>query len=361
MNNNKLFFVLILLLVVIFATYFYKTKETFQSVEYNFDEIYIKGERGKQGAIGPKGDKGDQGPSGPACRNIIDYLETRGYLGLGETTQNKINSMNQLELKGTPEDTNSTFSKLKITDYEGTNPIMIGDNEAESEFYIKKQQNNPLEMNLVGDFTIDGNIEIAHQSSTVIFDQQQLFYNLMPKGIICCYERETNLPQGWAVCNGQIIEGFRTPDLRGKFIKGTTATEAAGTTNDNIFVDEFKTRTGDIILRPENIPAHSHQLSDSGSHIHTVTLAQSGQHNHNLAGLTRGNNYGTANNVILGGVAAGTSNANAANSSTAGEHTHTVTVSNDGEHTHTVSSVGASQTFNVMPNYLALVYIIKYK
>ena len=44
MNNNKLFFVLILLLVVIFATYFYKTKETFQSVEYNFDmmtEIYM--------------------------------------------------------------------------------------------------------------------------------------------------------------------------------------------------------------------------------------------------------------------------------------------------------------------------------
>lgn len=359
MNNNKLFFVLVLLLVVIFATYFYKTKETFQSVNYNFDEMYTKGERGLRGPVGPKGEKGDRGPQGPPCKNIIDYLEKRGYLALGETADGTLNTMSQLELKGSPQNPNSAFSKLKITDYDNTIPIMIGDNEAESEFYIKKEANMSLQMNLVGDFIIDGNLEISHGTNDTVFDEQQIFYNLMPKGIICCFERETNLPQGWAICNGQIIDGFRTPDLRGKFIKGADPTNPAGTTNDTDF-NEFKTRTGDITLRPENLPPHTHTFSDAGSHTHVVTLEEAGEHTHSINNLTRANNYGTTDNTLLGGNPNSTAGS-AINTAEAGRHRHAVNIAADGAHTHTVSNTGLSSPINVMPNYKALVYIIKYK
>ena len=33
-------------------------------------------------------------------------------------------------------------------------------------------------------------------------------------------KQNENIPKGWAECNGQTVNGIKTPDLRGRFILG---------------------------------------------------------------------------------------------------------------------------------------------
>lgn len=79
-----------------------------------------------------------------------------------------------------------------------------------------------------------------------------------PKGMVMLwFGTETNVPAGWALCNGE----NSTPDLRGRFVMGvnpnTNATGAEG-----ISVREFGTIGGksshDVTLAVENLPAHTH-------------------------------------------------------------------------------------------------------
>lgn len=49
----------------------------------------------------------------------------------------------------------------------------------------------------------------------------QFVHNLFPKGIILMWSGTLDtIPTGWALCNGQVISGFTTPDLTKKFIMG---------------------------------------------------------------------------------------------------------------------------------------------
>lgn len=44
-------------------------------------------------------------------------------------------------------------------------------------------------------------------------------FNLLPKGTIVIWNG-TDTPTGWALCDGSIINGTRTPDMSGRFILG---------------------------------------------------------------------------------------------------------------------------------------------
>ena len=41
-----------------------------------------------------------------------------------------------------------------------------------------------------------------------------------PKETVLALNENLDIPNGWAECNGEIVDGYQTPDLRGRFILG---------------------------------------------------------------------------------------------------------------------------------------------
>jgi len=241
MNRNHAILLFISMLAVISIYMKFRT-ESFQ-VNYPLTDIVIKGVAGERGVQGPPGPKGPSGVDGPPCKNIISNLETRGYLNLGGTSSaadGQIDS--QLVLKGRVANTGRPFYKLKITDYSDTKtfPIMVGNNKDDADFYLEKV-GNQCNMVLRGDLKITGTIVTGFNS----INTEGIFYNLAPKGIIAAFQNHNDIPPLWAVCDGTTIEGFTTPDLRGKFIMGGGALGYTGAgAIDNQTLDISATAVG---------------------------------------------------------------------------------------------------------------------
>ena len=110
-NKQKILLIIVIIVLTIVILYkFGKPKERFQSTNFDLNEVYLKG---VQGSSGVKGNNGPKGDAGPACKNIVDFLENKGHLSLGEFSE-EINKNFQLELKGKPLNPNINFAKLKI-------------------------------------------------------------------------------------------------------------------------------------------------------------------------------------------------------------------------------------------------------
>lgn len=91
----------------------------------------------------------------------------------------------------------------------------------------------------------------------------------------------TTIPSGWALCNGQVINGIVTPNLSDRFVVGSGTTY---TTND-------RGGSKSVKLELANLPSHNHGAG-------TLKLNDT-----SLAGmLTYSNNTLTANNSISKGV-----------------------------------------------------------
>jgi microcystin-dependent protein len=88
-------------------------------------------------------------------------------------------------------------------------------------------------LNVTGTFTAGGAIPIG--------------------GIIMWSGSVTNIPAGWALCNGQTVNGRATPDLRDRFVVGAGSTYAAGATGGN----------ASITLSVAQLPPHNHSFSDA--------------------------------------------------------------------------------------------------
>lgn len=86
-------------------------------------------------------------------------------------------------------------------------------------------------------------------------------------GVIMWTGAITDIPDGWALCNGQTKDGVQTPDLSGRFIVGAgtlgTDTYNSGDTNVN---GEGKSK---VTLTVDQMPSHTHSITDPG-HTHTV-------------------------------------------------------------------------------------------
>lgn len=168
-------------------------------------------------------------------------------------------------------------------------------------------------------------------------------------GIIMWSGSESNIPSGWALCNGQ----NGTPDLRDRFVIGAGSTHRAGTTGGNASVQ----------LSEDNLPAHSHafsngQAASAGSHSHgnTFHIESDGEHAHSYtapATGTGGSGWGDQ------------TSSRGATTGSAGSHTHSLTgsISYGGSHTHTVTgtigSTGSGAAFSILPPYYALCFIMK--
>jgi len=81
----------------------------------------------------------------------------------------------------------------------------------------------------------------------------------VPIGGIIMWSGST-APAGWAICDGQTVNGRITPDLRGRFVLGM-GSRAVGTTGG----EEAHT------LTVNELPAHNHTATDLG-HVHQFPI-----------------------------------------------------------------------------------------
>jgi microcystin-dependent protein len=133
--------------------------------------------------------------------------------------------------------------------------------------------------------------------------------------IVGFYDLSTNIPNGWALCDGQ----NGTPDLRDMFIVGAGDTynvEQTGGSSDAVLIE----------------------------HTHTATAASAGNHSHLI---TRGE--GSGSGFLAASASGALTDSGTVRSSTNGSHTHTASL----------NSTGESGTGKNIPPYLSLFYIIK--
>lgn len=144
-------------------------------------------------------------------------------------------------------------------------------------------------------------------------------------GIIMWSGSISNIPSGWALCDGQ----NNTPNLSGRFVVGYN------TAHSDYATIGATGGSDSLALTTQNLPQHSH----------TASAANNGNHQHGIPGTddNGGWNYGgvKATDRIDNNQALLTHNS--------GEHNHNITI----------AETGSSQAFDNRSAYYVLAYIIK--
>jgi microcystin-dependent protein len=138
---------------------------------------------------------------------------------------------------------------------------------------------------------VDGNGEVARSLTVAdtLTANTLVGYGAIPVGGIIMWSG-TNVPDGWALCNGQTLDGYKTPDLRGRFIAGYGADGSGLPANvwDNSYstpgnLSRKGTTSGSTggerthTLSTAELPAHKH---DKG----TLSTNVTGEHSHLFKG-----------------------------------------------------------------------------
>ena len=157
----------------------------------------------------------------------------------------------------------------------------------------------------------------------------------------------SNIPTGWALCNG----ANGTPNLTDKFIVGAGNTYPVGGTGGT---------------KDATLVSHSHTITSSsandGNHSHSISGSADGAGGHSHTYDQRGTM--TAQVSGYSGSIGGSSTTSKTTSSI-GNHTHSLSGSTNstGNHKHTITSTcssnGSSATNKNLPPYFALCYIMR--
>lgn len=140
-------------------------------------------------------------------------------------------------------------------------------------------------------------------------------------GIIIWSGSSSNIPKNWHLCDGT----SGTPNLRDRFILGAGATYNVGDTGGEA--------------------THTLTVEEMPSHNHTGSTASAGAHTHEWRRGDQQSSSSNANYVMT----ATMSTSSSVDIPSAGAHTHTLSISN----------TGGGQSFNILPPYYALCYIMK--
>ena len=91
----------------------------------------------------------------------------------------------------------------------------------------------------------------------------------VPVGCILMWSgSESDIPAGWALCDGKTVNNKTTPDLRGRFIVGANRNVSGfATANSNLSIYSPTTTGGEEkhTLTADELPSHQHGLSDGNS------------------------------------------------------------------------------------------------
>ena len=83
-------------------------------------------------------------------------------------------------------------------------------------------------------------------------------YGTVPVGTIVLWSGAANrIPDGWALCNGQTLNGNKTPDLRNRFVVGAGSTYAVGNTGG----------ADAVTLSVAQMPSHRHSYTFKGADL----------------------------------------------------------------------------------------------
>lgn len=78
----------------------------------------------------------------------------------------------------------------------------------------------------------------------------------IPRGLIAMWNG-TQVPNGWALCNGQIVDDLQTPDLSGKFVVGWQSS------NEDYNLIGNTGGQNKVTLTTPEIPSHVHNFADA--------------------------------------------------------------------------------------------------
>ena len=108
--------------------------------------------------------------------------------------------------------------------------------------------------------TVSGNLTANAVFAPIIAATTVSGYGTIPIGGIIMWSG-TSVPDGWALCNGQTVNGNQTPNLANRFIVASGGTYAVGNIGGN----------ASIILSSNQLPAHTHSVNggDFGPHQRT--------------------------------------------------------------------------------------------
>lgn len=182
----------------------------------------------------------------------------------------------------------------------------------------------------------------------------------MPKGAIMLWYGATDtVPSGWAICNGQTVNGLTTPDLRDRFVVGAGSSFGwggrGGATTDTAVTSTDGSHSHGVGVSLAAAGSHSHGGSTGG---HALTIDEMPAHTHSLVSGSGGSSSYSAD--------ADSGSGTQQTGSTGGGSAHSHAISADGSHTHTATvtegAAGAhnhSVTVDTVPPYHALHYIMK--
>ncbi len=159
----------------------------------------------------------------------------------------------------------------------------------------------------------------------------------------------TVVPDGWALCDGTTVEGFATPDLRGRFIVGAgqNSNPTVGDTNPTYALNALGGQNG-VSLTVAEMPGHNHggnlTTSNAGTHRHALWSILGNGSLATLSGAYTG--FGAFTGLYLDGA---WQNRGSGYIDDAGDHNHTVSITSEGTNT----------AHENRPPYYALAYIVR--
>jgi len=227
-------------------------------------------------------------------------------------------------------------------------------------------------------------IRVINTDGTVSCETDDVSAGSIPAGIITMWSGAlVNIPGGWDLADGSVCgaTALGTPDLRDKFILGTSAAENPGATGGS----------NSITLTVNQIPAHNHtgSTNSAGSHSHSGTTDTGGGHSHTGSSsnetVTHNHSYIKTDHVLttirqpllavlgnftyvsdLTGASTDTTNQSIRHNhditiNFANAHTHAFNTSSSGSHSHTLSidNTGGGQSFDNRPAFYKLAFIMK--
>lgn len=195
----------------------------------------------------------------------------------------------------------------------------------------------------------------------------QASYLLVPTGGIMPFAG-TSSPGGWLLCDGTAISRSTYSILF--LVIGTTYGSGNGTTTFNL--PDFRNRMPIGVSESYNLgitggaSTKTLSISEIPAHTHTGTTDSSGSHTHSVNDPGHNHQYYMSRDDGNSSNNAGQNPAGDAFGSDYGNNTSTsttgITINSNGSHTHsfTTNNTGGSNSFSIMPPYLAVNYIIKY-
>lgn len=157
-----------------------------------------------------------------------------------------------------------------------------------------------------------------------------------PRGIIVMWSGDaSNIPKGYAICDGSKVDDIQTPNLSGRFIKMVGPGESIGAVNNPDLESDGKS----IKIKEENLPNHKHNIE--------VTVDETE--------LSAYNSYAYSSNTSVqegeGGSTSVVGDVSTGTSTTDLTHSHTARAENNDNY--------ANKPINVQPNYYALIFLMK--